>query len=150
MLDVEEVIRIDLIDDFIKKPAKGLLLVTARGGNEGWGEGLGQWFMRSLRLKVDQVSYWKTERSYKELEARKNRVNQLEKVYMDMAMTKELQKNGRKRKLREDEIVNPTNRPVYKWERDPDNQEFGHDGQELFHWELNSGSPKQFVIKKVH
>jgi len=25
------------------------------------------------------------------------------------------QKNGRKRKLREDEIVNPTSRPVYKW-----------------------------------
>ncbi|KAK2418314.1 putative U3 small nucleolar RNA-associated protein [Trifolium repens] len=57
----------------------------------------------------------KTERSYKELEARKIRVSQLEKVYMDMAMKKELQKNGRKRKLREDEIVNPTNRPVYKW-----------------------------------
>ncbi|XP_058731354.1 probable U3 small nucleolar RNA-associated protein 11 [Vicia villosa] len=57
----------------------------------------------------------KTERSYKELEARKARVSQLEKVYMDMALTKELQKNGRKRKLRPDEIVNPTNRPVYKW-----------------------------------
>jgi U3 small nucleolar RNA-associated protein 11 len=33
----------------------------------------------------------KIERSYKELEARKNRVSQLEKVYMDMAMKKELQ-----------------------------------------------------------
>jgi U3 small nucleolar RNA-associated protein 11 len=33
----------------------------------------------------------KTERSYKELEARKIRVSQLEKVYMDMAMKKELQ-----------------------------------------------------------
>lgn len=57
----------------------------------------------------------KTERSYKELQARKARVSQLEKVYMDMALKKELQKNGRKRKLREDEIVNPTGRPVYKW-----------------------------------
>ncbi|XP_004504747.1 probable U3 small nucleolar RNA-associated protein 11 [Cicer arietinum] len=57
----------------------------------------------------------KTERSYKELEARKNRASQLEKIYMDMGMQKELQKSGRKRKLREDEIVCPTNKPVYKW-----------------------------------
>ncbi|KAK7368747.1 hypothetical protein VNO80_10777 [Phaseolus coccineus] len=57
----------------------------------------------------------KTARSYKELEARKNRLSQLEKIYMDMAMKKELQKNGRKRKLTEDEIVCPTNKPVYKW-----------------------------------
>ena len=26
-----------------------------------------------------------------------------------------LQKSGRKRRLREDEIVQPTSRPVYKW-----------------------------------
>ncbi|KAJ8759729.1 hypothetical protein K2173_009830 [Erythroxylum novogranatense] len=57
----------------------------------------------------------KTASSYRELEARKNRANQLEKLYMDMAMQKELQKNGRKRKLGEDEIVQPTSRPVYKW-----------------------------------
>ncbi|KAK7261681.1 hypothetical protein RIF29_27998 [Crotalaria pallida] len=57
----------------------------------------------------------KTERSYKQLEARRNRLNQLEKIYMDMSMQKELQKNGRKRKLREDEIVCPTTKPVYKW-----------------------------------
>ncbi|KAH8485919.1 hypothetical protein H0E87_027383 [Populus deltoides] len=49
--------------------------------------------------------------SYRELEARKNRANQLEKIYMDMALQKELQKKGRKRKLREDEIVCPTTKP---------------------------------------
>ncbi|QCD92193.1 U3 small nucleolar RNA-associated protein 11 [Vigna unguiculata] len=57
----------------------------------------------------------KTDRSYKELEARKDRLSQIEKIYMDMAMKKELQKNGRKRKLTEDEIVCPTSQPVYKW-----------------------------------
>lgn len=57
----------------------------------------------------------KTTTSYKELEARRNRVSQLEKLYMDMVLQKELQKNGRKRKLREDEIVCPTSKPVYKW-----------------------------------
>eukprot|EP00262_Sarcandra_glabra_P009530 TRINITY_DN23945_c0_g1_i1.p1 TRINITY_DN23945_c0_g1~~TRINITY_DN23945_c0_g1_i1.p1 ORF type:complete len:230 (+),score=53.29 TRINITY_DN23945_c0_g1_i1:172-861(+) len=57
----------------------------------------------------------KTIASYKELEARTKRVNELEKLYMDMALQKELQKKGRKRKLREDEIVCPTTKPVYKW-----------------------------------
>ncbi|XP_061369799.1 probable U3 small nucleolar RNA-associated protein 11 [Gastrolobium bilobum] len=57
----------------------------------------------------------KIDRSYSELEARKNRLSQLEKIYMDMAMQKELQKKGKKRKLREDEIVCPTTKPVYKW-----------------------------------
>ncbi|KAL3534529.1 hypothetical protein ACH5RR_002990 [Cinchona calisaya] len=57
----------------------------------------------------------KTAASYRELEARKSRVNELEKLYMDMALKKELQKKGRKRKLREDEIVCPTSKPVYKW-----------------------------------
>ncbi|XP_052176764.1 probable U3 small nucleolar RNA-associated protein 11 [Diospyros lotus] len=57
----------------------------------------------------------KTATSYRELEARRSRVNELEKLYMDMALQKELQKKGRKRKLREDEIVSPTSRPVYKW-----------------------------------
>ncbi|XP_028102792.1 probable U3 small nucleolar RNA-associated protein 11 [Camellia sinensis] len=60
----------------------------------------------------------KTAASYRELEARKDRVNDLEKLYMDMAMQKELQKKGRKRKLREDEIVCPTSKPVYKWRPD--------------------------------
>ncbi|THG04752.1 hypothetical protein TEA_029580 [Camellia sinensis var. sinensis] len=60
----------------------------------------------------------KTAASYRELEARKGRVNDLEKLYMDMAMQKELQKKGRKRKLREDEIVCPTSKPVYKWRPD--------------------------------
>ncbi|KAJ4827856.1 hypothetical protein Tsubulata_013003 [Turnera subulata] len=57
----------------------------------------------------------KTASAYRELEARRNRLNQLEKVYMDMALQKELQKKGKRRKLREDEIVSPTDRPVYKW-----------------------------------
>ncbi|KAG5040620.1 hypothetical protein JHK82_012741 [Glycine max] len=68
----------------------------------------------------------KTAQSYQELEARRSRLNQLEKIYMDMAMQKELQnaekgysiyeqKKGRKRKLGEDEIVCPTSKPVYKW-----------------------------------
>ncbi|KAK4404802.1 putative U3 small nucleolar RNA-associated protein 11 [Sesamum angolense] len=60
----------------------------------------------------------KTAASYRELEARKSRVKELEKIYMDMAMQKELQKKGRKRKLREDEIVSPTSRPVYKWRQE--------------------------------
>ncbi|KAK9153133.1 hypothetical protein Sjap_000613 [Stephania japonica] len=54
--------------------------------------------------------------SYKELEARKNRAQELEKLHGEMSLQKELrQKKGRKRKLREDEIVNPTSGPVYKW-----------------------------------
>ncbi|XWS43032.1 hypothetical protein CRYUN_Cryun16bG0066100 [Craigia yunnanensis] len=57
----------------------------------------------------------KTATSYRELEARKSRVNQLEKLYMDMSLKKELQKKGRKRKLREDELKFPTSKPVYKW-----------------------------------
>ncbi|KAK3018439.1 hypothetical protein RJ639_004256 [Escallonia herrerae] len=56
-----------------------------------------------------------TAASYRELEARKSRVAELEKLYMDMAMQKELQKKGKKRKLREDEIVTPTSKPVFKW-----------------------------------
>ncbi|PPR89583.1 hypothetical protein GOBAR_AA31099 [Gossypium barbadense] len=55
----------------------------------------------------------KTAASYRELEARKSRVNQLEKLYMEMSLNKELQ--GQKRKLREDELVCPTSKPVYKW-----------------------------------
>ncbi|KAK6124871.1 hypothetical protein DH2020_041405 [Rehmannia glutinosa] len=60
----------------------------------------------------------KTAASYRELEARKNRVQELEKIYMDMAMQKELQKKGRKRKLRQDEIVTLDSRPVYKWRQE--------------------------------
>ncbi|CAH9131002.1 unnamed protein product [Cuscuta epithymum] len=56
--------------------------------------------------------------SYRELEMRKSRVKTLEKVYMDMAMQKEFQKKGRKRKLREDEIVTPTEKPVFKWRQE--------------------------------
>lgn len=57
----------------------------------------------------------KTAASYKELDSRRSRVQQLEKLFTEMSMQKELQKNGRKRKLREDEIVCPTTGPVYKW-----------------------------------
>ncbi|KAK4849843.1 hypothetical protein QYF36_001334 [Acer negundo] len=57
----------------------------------------------------------KTAASYREVEARKSRVQELEKLYMDMARQKELQKKGRKRKLREDEIICPTSKPLYKW-----------------------------------
>ncbi|CAN6560806.1 unnamed protein product [Malus baccata var. baccata] len=37
----------------------------------------------------------KTAGSYRELEGRRKRVNELEKIYMDMAMQKELQKKGK-------------------------------------------------------
>ncbi|CAN6543521.1 unnamed protein product [Malus baccata var. baccata] len=57
----------------------------------------------------------KTAGSYRELEARSNRVNELEKIYMDMAMQKELKKKGKKRKLCEDEIVSSSSNPVFKW-----------------------------------
>ncbi|GJN17396.1 hypothetical protein PR202_gb04458 [Eleusine coracana subsp. coracana] len=57
----------------------------------------------------------KTASSYRELEERKQRLQKLEKLYADMALQKELRKPGRKRKLREDEMENPTSQPVYKW-----------------------------------
>lgn len=57
----------------------------------------------------------KTASSYRELEGRKLRVQKLEKLYADMALQKELKRPGRKRKLREDEIENPTSQPIYKW-----------------------------------
>ena len=53
--------------------------------------------------------------SYRELEARKSRANELEKIYMDMSLKKELQKKGKKRKLWEDELKSPTSKRVYKW-----------------------------------
>lgn len=53
--------------------------------------------------------------SYKQLEAHKVRLAELENVYNEMNLQKELQKKGTKRKLREDELVNPTSKPVYKW-----------------------------------
>ncbi|CAK9309668.1 unnamed protein product [Citrullus colocynthis] len=56
----------------------------------------------------------KTAASYKELEAR-SRVWELEKLYRDMTLHQELRKIGRKRKLWEDELSNPTSNPVYKW-----------------------------------
>ncbi|GAB4848354.1 U3 small nucleolar RNA-associated protein 11 [Ancistrocladus abbreviatus] len=78
--------------------------------------------MRSLKSKnlpksedVPDYIKRKTAASYRELGARKQRLNDLDKVYMAMALKKELQKKGKKRKLREDEIVCPTSAPVYKW-----------------------------------
>ncbi|CAN1198808.1 Probable U3 small nucleolar RNA-associated protein 11 [Linum perenne] len=65
--------------------------------------------------------------SYRDLEARKNRISQLEKMYMEMTLQKELQKKGRKRKLRpdeipghqEDETSGVTSGPaVYKWRKE--------------------------------
>ncbi|CAE6076886.1 unnamed protein product [Arabidopsis arenosa] len=60
----------------------------------------------------------KMDRSYRDLEARKSRAKDLEKLYTDMSMQKELQKKGRKRKLRDDELLNPNGKPVYKWRAD--------------------------------
>ncbi|KAB2615746.1 U3 small nucleolar RNA-associated protein 11 [Pyrus ussuriensis x Pyrus communis] len=63
----------------------------------------------------------KTAGSYRELEGRRKRVNELEKFYMDMAMQKELQVVTstfvwvKKRKVCEDEIVSPTSNAVCKW-----------------------------------
>ncbi|XP_052298128.1 probable U3 small nucleolar RNA-associated protein 11 isoform X2 [Citrus sinensis] len=57
----------------------------------------------------------KTAASYRELEGRKKRVQELEKLFMDMSLQKELQKKGRKRKLHEEEIVCPSSKPAYKW-----------------------------------
>ncbi|XP_062169999.1 probable U3 small nucleolar RNA-associated protein 11 [Alnus glutinosa] len=65
--------------------------------------------------RVYYVEERKTAASYRELKARRNRVSQLEKLYMDMELQKELQKKGRKRKSCEDEIVCPTSKSVYKW-----------------------------------
>ncbi|XP_030520159.2 probable U3 small nucleolar RNA-associated protein 11 [Rhodamnia argentea] len=79
--------------------------------------------MQSLSSKNGKISFEdipdnikrKTAASYRELEARKSRVNDLEKIYMDMSLQKELQKKGKKRKLRADETVCPSSKPVYKW-----------------------------------
>ncbi|XP_022149947.1 probable U3 small nucleolar RNA-associated protein 11 [Momordica charantia] len=60
----------------------------------------------------------KTVASYKELEARRSRVSELEKLYMDMTLQQELRKKGRKRKLGEDELANPTSKPIYKWRKE--------------------------------
>ncbi|XP_073067206.1 probable U3 small nucleolar RNA-associated protein 11 [Primulina eburnea] len=67
---------------------------------------------------LPKVILRKTDSSYRELEARKKRLKDLEKIYTDMSMQKELQKKGKKRKLCEDEMVSPTSRPVYKWRQE--------------------------------
>ncbi|GLJ30394.1 hypothetical protein SUGI_0601420 [Cryptomeria japonica] len=60
----------------------------------------------------------KTAKAYKELEERKKRINEMQNVVMDMNLRKELMGKGRKRKLREDEVVSPTSAPVYKWRKE--------------------------------
>ncbi|KAG0449204.1 hypothetical protein HPP92_027481 [Vanilla planifolia] len=69
----------------------------------------------SNRMDIPRNIRRKTASSYRELHERKKRVQQLEKMYSEMALQKELQKPGRKRKLRDDEMVSPTTHPVYKW-----------------------------------
>ncbi|CAK9168243.1 unnamed protein product [Ilex paraguariensis] len=93
----------EIVESRFKEDAKEIKLHALKAGKEPIFEELPKNIKR------------KTAASYKELEARKSRVNDLEKLYMDMVMQKELHKKGRKRKLREDEIVSPTSKPVYKW-----------------------------------
>ncbi|KAL9361230.1 hypothetical protein Peur_044015 [Populus x canadensis] len=69
--------------------------------------------MTATYVEVPDSIKRKMASSYRELEARKNRSKQLEKIYMDTALQKELQ--GQKRKLREDEIDCPPRKPVFKW-----------------------------------
>ncbi|XP_073037330.1 probable U3 small nucleolar RNA-associated protein 11, partial [Primulina eburnea] len=63
---------------------------------------------------LPKVILRKTDSSYRELEARKKQLKELEKIYTDMSMQKSLQKRGKKCKLREDEMVSLTSRSVYK------------------------------------
>lgn len=56
--------------------------------------------------------------AYKELEERKKRADEMQNIVMDMSLRKELMGKGRKRKLRDDEIVHPTAGPVYKWRKE--------------------------------
>lgn len=60
----------------------------------------------------------RTAASYREVEARRSRLHDLEKIYNEMALKQELQKKGKKRKLREDEGVDPASEPVYKWRKE--------------------------------
>ena len=50
-------------------------------------------FLAPCRIvtKIYSLMHRKTERSYRELEARRTRFRQLEKIYLDMTMQKELQ-----------------------------------------------------------
>ncbi|KMZ66573.1 putative U3 small nucleolar RNA-associated protein [Zostera marina] len=69
----------------------------------------------SIIAEVPSKIKRKVASSYKQLEAHKVRAAELQNVYDEMCLQKELQKKGTKRKLREDELVNPTSKPVYKW-----------------------------------
>ncbi|THG23445.1 hypothetical protein TEA_022487 [Camellia sinensis var. sinensis] len=107
----EDALRVTLIP-FLLEDAKEMQLRTSKVGKVPVFEDVS--FVIYLPGRMPK----RCSASYRELEARKDRVNDLEKLYMDMAMQKELQKKGRKRKLREDEIVCPTSKPVYKWRPD--------------------------------
>lgn len=56
--------------------------------------------------------------AYKELEERKKRADEMQNIVTEMSLRKELMGKGRKRKLRDDEIVHPTSGPVYKWRKE--------------------------------
>ncbi|GLT28017.1 hypothetical protein SLA2020_029760 [Shorea laevis] len=58
----------------------------------------------------------KTAASHRELEDRKCRASELEKLFMEMVLKRELQKNCQKHKLHEHQIISPTSRPVYMWQ----------------------------------
>lgn len=56
--------------------------------------------------------------AYKELEERKKRADEMQNIVTEMSLRKELMGKGRKRKLRDDEIVHETTGPVYKWRKE--------------------------------
>eukprot|EP00249_Psilotum_nudum_P020928 c27904_g1_i1 orf=878-1570(+) len=60
----------------------------------------------------------KQEAAYKELEERIERLAKMRSIVMTMTFQKELMGKGRKRKLHTDEIVTPSEIPVYKWRRE--------------------------------
>eukprot|EP01018_Ginkgo_biloba_P020893 Gb_21329 [translate_table: standard] len=60
----------------------------------------------------------KTAAAYKELEERKKRADEMQNMVMDMTLQKQLMGKGRKRKLRDNEIVVPTSGPVYRWRKE--------------------------------
>ncbi|EXC29921.1 putative U3 small nucleolar RNA-associated protein 11 [Morus notabilis] len=59
----------------------------------------------------------KTAASYRELEARRNRVNELEKIYMDMAMQKELQSNCHFEMQKQTAQTLPFTIAKFQWQR---------------------------------
>ncbi|PIN19907.1 hypothetical protein CDL12_07408 [Handroanthus impetiginosus] len=64
-------------------------------------------------LREKQFMCRKMTSSYRKWQARQDSEKELEEIYMNMSMQKQLQKKGVKRKLREDELVCCTSRSVY-------------------------------------